>query len=141
MKALIKEGAETHNKLLEYRYSVKKTLTNQGIEDQKKLLALQNGTPVIFKSKKVEIQSNQQPRRQIQELEIQTGLVSAAGTVSGTGTLGLIDGNQQVRIYYFHFPIIHFNLVEFIVNSTFIYSSLLYFNLLNFISIRYPHKI
>ena len=54
LKALIKEGAETHNKLLEYRYGVKKTLAHQSVEDQRKLLALQNGTLLPAKTRKVE---------------------------------------------------------------------------------------
>lgn len=37
MKSLIKEGVEMHNKLLEYRYSLRKDLTQQAIEDEKLL--------------------------------------------------------------------------------------------------------
>ena len=55
LKALIKEGADTHNKLLEYRYSVKKTLAHQSVEDQRKLLLLQNGPQIPIKSRKVEL--------------------------------------------------------------------------------------
>ena len=54
LKSLIKEGAESHNKLLEHRYSVKKSLANQGFEDQRKLLALQNGTQMPVRTLKTE---------------------------------------------------------------------------------------
>ena len=54
LKSLIKEGAESHNKLLEHRYSVKKSLVNQGFEDQRKLLALQNGTQMPVRTLKME---------------------------------------------------------------------------------------
>ena len=107
LKALIKEGAETHNKLLEYRYSVKKTLTNQGIEDQKKLLTLQNGAPMIMKFKKVE-QLTQQTRGPTQHLELTAGAGTVTGIVSGTGTgtgtnIVTIDGNQQVLMLSYEF--------------------------------------
>ena len=115
LKALIKEGAETHNKLLEYRYSVKKTLTNQGIEDQKKILTIQNGAPIILKLKKVE-QLAQQTRGPSQHLEITagtgtgtvtvTGIVTGAGAGAGTGSnIVTIDGNQQVFILYINLNI------------------------------------
>lgn len=67
LKSLIKEGAESHNKLLEYRYSVKKSLAHQGIEDQKKLLALQNGTQTPIRARKVD-----QSRGAVQTLEVGT---------------------------------------------------------------------
>jgi hypothetical protein len=67
LKSLIKEGAESHNKLLEYRYSVKKSLATQGIEDQKKLLALQNGAQTPVRARKVD-----QTRGAIQTLEVGT---------------------------------------------------------------------
>jgi hypothetical protein len=67
LKSLIKEGAESHNKLLEYRYSVKKSLATQGIEDQKKLLALQNGAQTPIRARKVD-----QSRGAIQTLEVGT---------------------------------------------------------------------
>ena len=115
LKALIKEGAETHNKLLEYRYSVKKTLTNQGIEDQKKILTIQNGAPIILKLKKVE-QLAQQTRGPSQHLEITAGtgtgtvmgIVTGAGAGAGAGTgsnIVTIDGNQQVFILHINLNI------------------------------------
>ena len=42
LKSLIKEGVESHTKLLEHRYSVKKSLMYQSIEDEKKFLAIQD---------------------------------------------------------------------------------------------------
>ena len=105
--------SETHNKLLEYRYSVKKTLTNQGIEDQKKILTIQNGAPIILKLKKVE-QLAQQTRGPSQHLEITagtgtgtvTGIVTGAGAGAGTGSnIVTIDGNQQVFILYINLNI------------------------------------
>lgn len=52
MKNLIKTGTITHNKLLEYRYNTKKSLVNQGIDDQKKLLAIQDDINRPLKSKR-----------------------------------------------------------------------------------------
>ena len=42
LKSLIKEGVESHTKLLEHRYSVKKSLMYQSIEGEKKFLAIQD---------------------------------------------------------------------------------------------------
>ena len=67
LKSLIKEGAESHNKLLEYRYSMKKSLASQGIEDQRKLLALQNGVQTPARARKVD-----QSRGAAQTLEVGT---------------------------------------------------------------------
>ena len=39
---MIKEGVESHTKLLEHRYSVKKSLMYQSIEGEKKFLAIQD---------------------------------------------------------------------------------------------------
>jgi hypothetical protein len=52
MKNLIKTGTITHNKLLEYRYNTKKSLVNQGIDDEKKLLAIQNDMRMPLKLKR-----------------------------------------------------------------------------------------
>lgn len=67
LKSLIKEGAESHNKLLEYRYSVKRSLASQGIEDQKKILALQVGAQTPIRARKVD-----QSRGALQTLEAGT---------------------------------------------------------------------
>jgi hypothetical protein len=98
LKSLIKEGAESHNKLLEYRYSVKKSLAHQGIEDQKKLLALQNGTQTPIRARKVD-----QSRGAVQTLEVGTMGNSEVSLYGAVLAASFLSTAAFIWLYFSHF--------------------------------------
>ena len=100
LKSLIKEGVESHNKLLEHRYSVKKSLMYQSIEDEKKFLAIQDSASALVTADQSISRSSQPKKLKVQNLQITNHDTSP---VSSSVILPLYGITYSICIIYFHF--------------------------------------
>ena len=101
LKSLIKEGVESHTKLLEHRYSVKKSLMYQSIEDEKKFLAIQDSASAPVTTDQSTRKSSLSKKVVVQNLQITN---EASDPVSFNTILTFISCNHSSpNGYFFYF--------------------------------------